>query len=106
MHSNSRQYQLTMHLFGLFIKCPFRETTPNCPFDYIRSLQSLDLKFHLAERIAMHPQCSENVRNIHEACYRARIQQMFKVCPQERDGASESRRKKPSLYDQTATSRG
>ncbi|MFA7382465.1 MAG: hypothetical protein WC001_03370 [Desulfurivibrionaceae bacterium] len=80
MHARNQQYHLTMRLFGLFIKCPFREAALDCPFGVIRSRQNLDLKFHLAERIARHPHCFENVRNAHEACYRARIQQMMKAC--------------------------
>lgn len=101
MHSSNQQYLLTMRLFGLFIKCPFREATKNCPFSDIRNVQSLDLKFELAERIAMHPQCSENVRNTHEACYRTRMQQMVKAC-RGISSVSTTQRAKPQLCDQAA----
>lgn len=78
MHSSSQQYQLTMRLFGLFIKCPFREATQDCPFANIRALQSLELKFKLAEQMAGHPNCRENVHETHEACYRIRMRQAVK----------------------------
>ncbi|MBU4177001.1 MAG: hypothetical protein KJ772_01790 [Proteobacteria bacterium] len=80
MHSNNQQYLLTMRLFGLFIKCPFREATQDCPFLDIRKLHSLELKFQLAEQMASHPGCRENVRKTHEACYRNRMQQVVKAC--------------------------
>jgi hypothetical protein len=76
MHSNNQQYLFTMRLFGLFIKCPFREATLDCPFSDIRSLQSLDLKFLLAERFAMHPQRYKTLHVTHEACFRTRLQQV------------------------------
>lgn len=80
MHSGNQQYLLTMRLFGLFIKCPFREATQDCPFLDIRKLRSLELKFQLAEQMAGHPSCRENVRKTHEACYRNRLQQVIKAC--------------------------
>ena len=104
MHSSNQQYELTMRLFGLFIKCPFREATQDCPFGDIRSLQSLDLKFQLAERIARHPQCSENVRNTHEACYRARMQQVIKSC-RGIPTTLATQRAKPPLHNQAAMGR-
>ncbi|MFH1020524.1 MAG: hypothetical protein V1782_07955 [Pseudomonadota bacterium] len=80
MHSSNQQYLLTMRLFGLFIKCPFRESTQDCPFTDIRKLRSLELKFQMAEQMAGHPGCQENVRKTHEACYRNRMQQVIKAC--------------------------
>lgn len=80
MHSDNQQYLLTMRLFGLFLKCPFREATADCPFVDIRNLRSLELKFQLAEKMASHPSCQENVCNTHEACYRERMRQVVKVC--------------------------
>lgn len=80
MHLSNQQYLLTMRLFGLFIKCPFREATQDCPFLDIRKLRSLELKFQLAEQMASHPSCRENVRNTHETCYRKRMQEAVKAC--------------------------
>jgi len=80
MHSDNQQYLLTMRLFGLFLKCPFREATADCPFVDIRNLQNLELKFQLAEKMASHPTCQENVCNTHEACYRKRMQQVTNAC--------------------------
>lgn len=80
MHSSNQQYLLTMRLFGLFITCPFREATQDCPFIDIRKLDSLELKFQLAEQMAGHPNCREKVRKTHETCYRKRLQQVVKGC--------------------------
>lgn len=80
MHSDNQQYLLTMRLFGLFLRCPFRDATKECPFVDIRKLHSLELKFQLAEQMASHPRCQENVCNTHEACYRKRMQQVVNVC--------------------------
>lgn len=80
MHSDNQQYQLTMRLFGLFLKCPFREATSDCPFIDIRKLKSLELKFHLAEQMASHSRCHDNVRHTHEACYRKRMYQVVNAC--------------------------
>lgn len=76
MHSINQQYLLTMRLFGLFLRCPLREATADCPFSDIRNLRNLELKFQLAEQMASHPSCRENVRNTHEACYQERMRQM------------------------------
>lgn len=101
MHSKNQQYHLTMRLFGLFIKCPFSEAAHDCPFGDIRSRENLDLKFKLAERIARHPHCFETVRNTHEACYRARIQQMIK--PYRKIATtSATQRTMPLLHEQAA----
>ena len=67
---------LTMRLFGLFIKCPLGEATRDCPFADIRNLRSLELKFQLAEKMAVHPQCPEDIHNTHEACCRERLRQI------------------------------
>lgn len=91
MPPRNQQYLHTMYLFGLFIKCPFREAVTGCPFGSIRSLQSLDLKFRLAERIALHPQCSEDARHAHEACYRTRIRQRIEARPGGATGETEPR---------------
>ena len=80
MHSENQQYLLTMRLFGLFLKCPFREATADCPFIDVRKLRSLELKFQLAEKMASHPSCRENVCSTHEACYRERMRQVIEAC--------------------------
>lgn len=80
MRSTHQQYQLTIRLFGLFLKCPFREATMDCPFIDIRNLSSLELKFKLAEQMACHPSCQENVSNTHEMCYRKRMRQVTQTC--------------------------
>lgn len=73
MHLRVEQSQLATHLFTLFIRCPFGQAAGDCPFADIRALQSLELKFRLAEQMARHPQCPENVRNTHGVCYRKRL---------------------------------
>ncbi len=80
MHSDNQQYLLTIRLFGLFLRCPFREETEDCPFIDIRRLRNLELKFQLAEQMARHPSCQENVRTTHEACYRKRMRQVVNAC--------------------------
>ncbi|OGQ87411.1 MAG: hypothetical protein A2512_01610 [Deltaproteobacteria bacterium RIFOXYD12_FULL_56_24] len=102
MHSKNQQYHITMRLFGLFIKCPFSEAAHDCPFGDIRSRESLDLKFRLAERIARHPHCFENVRNTHEACYRARIQQVIRSCRAIPIPSSATQQTTSLLYEQAA----
>lgn len=77
MHHSEEQSELITHLFTLFIRCPFGQATTDCPFIDIRALQSLDLKFQLAEKIAMHPQCRENLRDTHGDCYRKRFGQII-----------------------------
>ena len=79
MDSGNQQHQLTMRLFGLFIKCPFREATQDCPFIAIRKLDSLEVKFQMAEQMASQPS-HENIHKTHEACYRIRMQQVIKAC--------------------------
>lgn len=101
MHSENQQYLLTMRLFSLFLRCPFREATADCPFNDIRNLQSLELKFQLAEKMASHPSCQENVHTTHEACYRERMRQVVNVC-QVRVTAPAPRRAKPPVYHQAA----
>lgn len=73
MHRSEAQSELATHLFTLFIRCPFGQAAENCPFADIRAMPSLELKFRLAEKIALHPQCSENMRHTHGACYRERV---------------------------------
>lgn len=73
MHPSEEQSELITHLFTLFIRCPFGQAAGNCPFADIRALRSLELKFQLAEKMAMHPQCPENVRDTHGSCYRERL---------------------------------
>ncbi len=77
---NQQQYLFTMRLFGLFLKCPFREATADCPFIDVRKLGNLELKFQLAEKMASHPRFREDICNTHEACYRERMRQVVKVC--------------------------
>jgi len=101
MHSDNQQYLLTMRLFGLFIRCPFREATKDCPFLDIRNLRSLELKFQLAEQMASHPSCQENVRTTHEACYQERMRQVVNAC-QGKAAASPTRRAKLPVYHQAA----
>lgn len=76
MCPSAEQAKLIAHLFALFIRCPFGQAARDCPFADIRTLQSLDLKFRLAEKIAMHPQCPENMRDTHGACYQKRLRQI------------------------------
>lgn len=76
MHPSEEQSKLIAHLFALFIRCPFGQAAEDCPFADIRTLQSLDLKFRLAEKIAMHPRYPENMRDTHGACYRERLRQI------------------------------
>lgn len=104
MHSDNQQYLLTMRLFGLFLKCPFREATADCPFVDIRNLRSLELKFQLAEKMASHPSCQENVCNTHEACYRERMRQVVKVC-RGRSAAPAVQRTNPLLSHHAAMGR-
>jgi len=76
MHSGNQQHPLTMRLFGLFIKCPFREATQDCPFIDIRKLDNLEMKFQLAEQMAS--QLShKDVHKTHETCYWNRLQQVI-----------------------------
>lgn len=104
MHSRDQQYLLTMRLFGLFIKCPFREATQDCPFLDIRKLRSLELKFQLAEQMASHPSCRENVRKTHETCYRNRMHQVVKACRGISVAPATQQADSP-LYHQTAVAR-
>ncbi|MDP2003797.1 MAG: hypothetical protein ACYC0O_12205 [Desulfurivibrionaceae bacterium] len=101
MHSNNQQYLLTMRLFGLFIKCPFREAAQDCPFLDIRKLDSLELKFQLAEQMAGHPSCRESVHTTHEACYRNRLQQVIMAC-HGRSAASAIQRPRTPLHHHQA----
>ena len=72
-HPSKEQSELITHLFNLFIRCPFGQAAGNCPFADIRALRSLELKFQLAEKMAMHPQCPKNVHDTHDSCYRERL---------------------------------
>ncbi|HIJ89502.1 MAG: hypothetical protein OEV89_01405 [Desulfobulbaceae bacterium] len=105
MHSNNQQYLLTMRLFGLFLKCPFREATEDCPFVDIRTLSNLEVKFKLAEQMATHPSCNENVRNTHEACYRQRMQQVVDACRGKSAPAPVTQRARPPVRHQAAMGR-
>lgn len=101
MHSSNQQYLLTMRLFGLFLRCPFREATKDCPFLDIRNLRSLELKFQLAEQMASHPSCQENISNTHETCYRERMRQVVKAC-QGISSASVAQRELPPFSPRAA----
>lgn len=100
MHSENQQYLLTMRLFGLFLKCPFREATADCPFLDVRKLGSLELKFQLAEKMASHPSCQANVCNTHEACYRKRMRQVIEACRTK--SSAPACQRKPPLFSQQA----
>jgi len=78
MHPSEEQSELITHLFTLFIRCPFGQAARDCPFADIRALQSLELKFQLAEKMAMHPQCHENVHEAHGTCYRERFRTIMR----------------------------
>lgn len=78
MHPSEKQSELITHLFTLFIRCPFGQAARDCPFADIRALQSLELKFQLAEKMAMHPQCHKNVHEAHGTCYRERIRTIMR----------------------------
>lgn len=101
MHSDTQQYLLIIRLFGLFLKCPFREATTDCPFIDIRKMQNLELKFKLAEKMSSHPSCQENLYITHEACYRKRMQLAADSC-QERSVAAGTKRIHPPAYHQSA----
>ena len=105
MHPSEKQSELITHLFTLFIRCPFGLAAGNCPFADIRALQSLELKFRLAEQMAGQPNCHKNVRNTHEACYRTRLQQVVKPCRRRISTASATQRAKPPLHDQAVMDR-
>lgn len=73
MHLVDQQLSRTMWFFGLFIQCPLGVATSNCPFTGIRSQQSLERKFRLAEQMALNHDLHDQLIQHHETCYRARV---------------------------------
>lgn len=93
MLPSEEQSELITHLFTLFIRCPFGQAAGDCPFADIRALRSLEMKFQLAEKMAMHPQCPENVRATHGSCYRERLSRIVpeKSMPERAQSAARAR---------------
>ncbi|NTW89042.1 MAG: hypothetical protein HGB26_07985 [Desulfobulbaceae bacterium] len=99
MHSTDQKKLLTTHLFALFLRCPFRDETTDCPFSDIRKLDSLEMKYQIAEQMANDPSFNENVHNIHEACYSNRMQQVVHSC-QKNSATQLTQKTKDYLYPQ------
>lgn len=79
MNSSEHHSLHIMWFFALFIKCPLGEATDDCPFSDIRDLQSLELKFHLAETLVLNSGDHENLRNTHEECFRRRRNRLLGI---------------------------
>lgn len=103
MHRSEAQSELATHFFTLFIRCPFGRAAGDCPFADIRALRNLEFKFRLAEKMAMHPQCPEDVRDTHGACYQKRLRTIMGAGAP----AAEKERKRPATRAllRTATDR-